>query len=212
MDLDQHERRRLDLRRAYDQDAARRSSNEPEPWRLQIVDDLAERIAAGAAGRRVVDLGCGAGQMAAHLVSHDIEVVAVDLSPAMATRTRERGVASVVADLGRLPFADGTFAGALAFNSFLHTPRSGFAALMTEVRRVLAPEAPLTVVVWGGETREGPLDDDWLDPPRFFSLLSDEDLVRVPVPGFRRVETRLLHEEASHGLHPQVLTLVAESP
>lgn len=212
MDLDQRQRRRLDLQRAYDQDAERRSSNEPEAWRLRIVDELAERVAAGAAGRRVVDLGCGAGQMAAHLATHDLEVVAVDLSLAMATRTRERGVASVVADLGRLPFSDGVFAGALAFNSFLHTPRSGFSALVTEVRRVLAAEAPLTVVVWGGETREGPLDDDWLEPPRFFSLLSDEDLVRVPIPGFRRVETRLLHGQANHGLHPQVLTLVAEDP
>lgn len=211
MDPASPDRRNDDLRRAYDADAARRSDNEPEPWRLRIADDLARQVLAGSAGMRVIDLGCGAGQMAAHLAASDLEVVGVDLSPGMAVRTCERGVATVVGDLRRLPFADGSFAGALAFNSFLHTPKEALPTLFTEVRRILAPAAVLTVVVWGGQTREGPLEDDWLDPPRFFSLLADEDLLCLPTPGFRRVETRLLHGEGRGELHPQVLTLASEA-
>jgi SAM-dependent methyltransferase len=211
MDPETRDRLHHDLRRAYDEDAARRSGSRPEPWRLRIADDLARHVTAGTAGGRVVDLGCGAGQLAARLATHDLEVVGVDLSTAMAASARARGVAAVVADFGRLPFADGTFAGGLAFNSFLHTPRDALPTLFAEVRRILAPAAPLTVVVWGGVTREGAMDDDWLDPPRFFSLLSDDDLLHLPVAGFHRVEARFLHGEARDGLHPQVLTLANEA-
>jgi SAM-dependent methyltransferase len=201
--------RTADLRRAYDADAERRDAREPEPWRHDIADALAARVHGGGAGRRVLELGCGTGQLARRLGDHDLEVVAVDLSAAMVAQARSRGVEALVADLARLPFADASFHGALAFNSLLHTPRTGLGAVFAEVGRVLAPDAPFVVVVWGGETKEGPLDRDWLEPARFFSLLSDADLLELQTPGFNRLETRLLHEHDSHGLHPQVLTLSA---
>jgi|GEM_PF-3041853 len=205
-----------DLRRAYDSDAERRDGRDPEPWRLDIVDGLAARVCAmqaraGGMRPRVLDLGCGAGQLAQHLGNHDLEVVGVDLSAAMVGRARARGVEAFIGGFDRLPFAAATFDGALAFNSFVHTPRSGLGEVFTEVRRVLVPGAPLTVVLWGGETREGPMDRDWLDPPRYFSLLSDADLLELPTPGFVRLEVRLLHEQANPDLHPQVLTLAAST-
>jgi len=68
------------------------------------------------------------------------------------------------------------------------------------------------IVVWGGTEREGPMDQDWLEPPRFFSLFSDDDFVNLPTDGFRRLETRLLHDHRTTGkgnLHPQMMLLEA---
>lgn len=201
--------RRNNLRRAYDLDAERRSTREPEPWRLEIVDALAHRI-CGTGEVRVIDLGCGTGQLASRLISHRLRVVAVDLSPSNVRRARERGVPAMVADFTALPCRDASFHGALAFNSFLHVGRAHRSHLYAEVRRVLVDGAVLAVVVWGGVESEGPLEDDWLDPPRFFSFMDDDHFAAAPTPGFDRLDTRLLHEHrTAEGLHPQVMLLRA---
>lgn len=200
------DRRRL--QRAYDRDAERRDRATPEPWRLAIVDRLATHVRRRG-GRRVLDLGCGTGQLARRLADHDLEVVAVDLSPAMVARARARGVTAIVADLDTLPFAAASFDGALAFNALLHTRRERLPAVYAAIRRVLAPRAVLTVVTWGGVTRQEPWAGDWLHPPRFFATMSDTDLRVQPIPGFTRIETTVLHDHARDDLHPQVQVLQA---
>jgi SAM-dependent methyltransferase len=65
-------------------------------WR--VVDELFH------AGDRVLDIGCGTGEDAAHLAARGVLVSAVDASPAMVARARERGVAAEVMraeDLGK---------------------------------------------------------------------------------------------------------------
>lgn len=197
------------LQRAYDADADRRAALEPDAWRLDVVDGLARRLRPGARVARVVDLGCGAGQLARRLLDLGVEVVGIDLSPAMVEAARRRGVDARTGDLRDLPFDDATFDGALAFNSLVHTPRRALPAVFREVRRVLRAGAPFQVVVWGGQTYEGLYEDDWLDPPRFFSMLSDDDLLALDTPGFDRHDVRFLHEHVVGQSHPQVLSLTA---
>ncbi len=54
------------------------------------------------AGDRVLDVGCGTGEDAAHLVGRGISVRAVDASPAMVVRARARGVSAEVLDVGQV--------------------------------------------------------------------------------------------------------------
>jgi SAM-dependent methyltransferase len=51
------------------------------------------------AGDRVLDIGCGTGEDAAHLGSRGVSVYGVDASPAMVARARARGV---MAEVGRI--------------------------------------------------------------------------------------------------------------
>jgi SAM-dependent methyltransferase len=196
-----------DLRRAYDADAARRAERRPDPWRVEIVDGFVARARA-AGGSRIVELGCGTGQVAERLAAAGLDPVAVDLSPANAVRAAQRDVTAIVADFARLPVRDGAFDAALAFNSLLHVPRDRLPDQFREIRRVLRHGAVVVSVTWGGATREGPIPDEWLEPPRYFSLLSDDDLAAVPTPGFARVELRPLPVRSAD-LHPQVLVLRA---
>ena len=57
-------------------------------WR--VVDELFH------AGDHVLDLGCGTGEDAAHLMARGVSVRAVDASPAMVAQARARGVAADV--------------------------------------------------------------------------------------------------------------------
>ena len=65
---------------------------------------------AHRAPARVVDVGCGTGDLTERLAREAaVPVVAVDLSRRMAELARARGLPTANADIGRLPFPDGTF-------------------------------------------------------------------------------------------------------
>jgi hypothetical protein len=61
-------------------------------------------------------------------------------------------------------------------SSLLHVPNQDLGAVVYEIARVLCPQAPLAIGLWGGIEREGIWEDDIAEPKRFFSLRSDEHL------------------------------------
>jgi SAM-dependent methyltransferase len=99
----------------------------------------------------MLDVGCGPGAHARELPGF---VVGTDIAPGMLRVAAERGgVALAEADLDRgLPFADGTFAGALALLVLQHVvdPR----VAVDELRRVLQRGAPFVLSV---PAKGGPL-------------------------------------------------------
>jgi SAM-dependent methyltransferase len=90
---------------------------------------------APQAGERILDLGCGDGQLTERIVAAGANVTGVDASPAMVAAARARGIAAEEGSAESLPFADGSF-DAVFSNAALHWVR-GQDAMMTEVRRVL---------------------------------------------------------------------------
>lgn len=199
--------RRADLRTAYDADVDRRTAMTPAAWRIEVVDEF---LALLDDHEDVLELGCGTGQLAAHVASTGRSIEAIDLSPGNVAAARERGVSAHEASFEGLPFPDGRFAGAFAVNSLLHVAEDELPATMREIRRVLVEGSPLLVVVWGSHHRhEGPFEHEWLEPPRYFSLYTDEQLLALEWPGFavRSFTARTDIEESE--LHAQILTLTA---
>lgn len=96
------------------------------------------------AGKRVLDLGCGAGYSAVELAQAGAIVTAVDLSAQAlaATKTRAEGtrvaerVATVRSSVEQLPFADETFDLVFAQNFLMHVSTKAVGA---EAWRVLKP-------------------------------------------------------------------------
>jgi ubiquinone/menaquinone biosynthesis C-methylase UbiE len=98
-----------------------------------------------AAPRRVLEVGCGWGELAEWLAREtDAQVVAIDLSPRMVELARERGVDARVADVQELPFADGEFDVAVAAWMLYHVP--DLARAIAELARVLRPGGRLVAV------------------------------------------------------------------
>ncbi len=93
-------------------------------------------------GLRVLDLGCGKGRFAAHLIRAGAEVVGLDLSAAMLARSG--GFHRVRASARRLPFADATFDAVAAVEVLEHVGAVG--TVLDEARRVLRPGGRLAIV------------------------------------------------------------------
>lgn len=92
---------------------------------------------APQAGERILDLGCGDGQLTERIAAAGTVVTGVDASPAMVAAARARGLAAEAGSAESLPFADRSF-DAVFSNAALHWVR-GQDAMMAEVRRVLRP-------------------------------------------------------------------------
>jgi ubiquinone/menaquinone biosynthesis C-methylase UbiE len=100
---------------------------------LQIVE------AALPYGSKILDAGCGPGEMAAKLMQRGYEVWGLDIAEAMVRRARERcGVNRFrVGDIERIPFPDNTFDGVVCLGvlEYLDTD----AKALREIERVLKP-------------------------------------------------------------------------
>jgi SAM-dependent methyltransferase len=94
-------------------------------------------------GGRVLDLGCGAGRIAAYLRPHGCEYVGLDISPRMVAACRRRlpGMTFEVGDMRDLSaFVDGSFAAVLAvLNLFDAAGHADRLRTLAGIRRALKP-------------------------------------------------------------------------
>jgi ubiquinone/menaquinone biosynthesis C-methylase UbiE len=124
-------------------DAARR---EYAPW----MDDQLDY--AGAAGRDVLDVGCGQGIDLVRFAAAGARVTGIDLTPRHVELARAnlaaRGLEGtvVVGDAERLPFADASFDRVSSNGVLHHTP--GIEAALREIRRVLRPGGEARIVLY----------------------------------------------------------------
>ena len=112
-----------------------------------LVEDHLIRAVAVARPRRVLDVGCGTGDVTQRLRDEcNAEVVGVDLSPRMVQLTRARGIVAHVANIEALPFADADFDAVVANRVLYHVP--DLARGLAELARVLRPGGRLAAVTY----------------------------------------------------------------
>jgi ubiquinone/menaquinone biosynthesis C-methylase UbiE len=111
--------------------------------------DAVLRALAEEPVRRVLDLGCGTGQLAHRLaaIRPAVGVCGCDLSPGMLRQARRRdaGVGWVGGDAGRLPFRSAAFDAVVSTEAFHWFPDQP--AALREIARVLRPGGRLLLTV-----------------------------------------------------------------
>jgi uncharacterized protein YceH (UPF0502 family) len=139
-----------------------------------LVDELAElpfetwlldRVLRHAAGRPVVDAGCGPGHVTAYLADRGADVMGIDISPAMVTEARQRfpGRSFEPGDLRRLsrPATSSGWAAVLGWYSLIHLGASELPDAVAALARPLAPGGWLVLGMHAGaEVRHL---DEWFD-------------------------------------------------
>jgi ubiquinone/menaquinone biosynthesis C-methylase UbiE len=128
-------------------------------------------------GRRVLEVGCGTGVLAAALAERDAaRVWAVDAEPAMLDVARSRVPAGVGLKLGTaesLPFRDAWFERAVLRQVVQHVDRT---RALPELARVLAPGGRASIATFA----RSHFERFWLNP--FFPSFEAIELARFPDP------------------------------
>lgn len=116
-----------------------------------------DRVLAGVemAGKRVLDLGCGAGGVTLHIArtyhplgitGFDVEAPVIFHARQAADRAGLAGVSFIQAPPGRLPFVDGRFDVVFSKDALVHVPDKR--ALFREIFRVLSPGGTFAASDW----------------------------------------------------------------
>jgi ubiquinone/menaquinone biosynthesis C-methylase UbiE len=117
-----------------------------------------DRVLAGLSlkGKSVLDVGCGAGGIALHLIEHHDagHVTGFDIEAPVILRAREQAVAKglseratfVQAPPGPLPFAAETFDAVFSKDALLHVPDKD--SLFSDILRVLKPSGVFAASDW----------------------------------------------------------------
>jgi ubiquinone/menaquinone biosynthesis C-methylase UbiE len=128
---------------------------------------------ADLVGRRVLDVGCGTGRVAAALHERGSRVWGAEPSAEMAAQARARGVNVKIAPAEHLPFKDGWFERAVAWLVVHLVDRP---AAFAELARVLGPDGRLAVATFD------PTHFDRYYLNRLFPSLEHVDRERFPEP------------------------------
>ena len=122
-----------DLRRAYDRGAGDRNAIEDLEWRTEVLERWLQELPPAA---RLLELGPGTGQLAAHAAGLGARVHAIDLSARNVAYCHQRGVSAQVGDFRALGHIDGLglFDGVYAINALLHVPRARQALVIAGAR------------------------------------------------------------------------------
>jgi SAM-dependent methyltransferase len=106
-------------------------------WDAAFYAKYADTLMPEHAGARVLDVGCGTGQVLGRLTEAGFEAHGVDVSEPNIARARRVSSRCQVYDGRRLPFADGYFASAGALNVLEHVDEPE--AFIAELARVVTP-------------------------------------------------------------------------
>jgi len=116
------------------------------PLERAVLAAFAEYVRASGGGL-VAELGCGEGRIAAHLAGLGLDVLGIDLSPALTriARATRPGLRFAVGSMHALPLPDGALAGAVSWYSVIHAEPEDLPAYFAEFARVLRPGGHLLI-------------------------------------------------------------------
>ncbi|MEU2064135.1 methyltransferase domain-containing protein [Streptomyces sp. NPDC013455] len=119
------------------------------PLERALLAAYAEQVGPGP----VADLGCGPGEVTAHLAGLGLSVHGLDLSGAMVAIARRTfpGLRFEQGSMRELSLADGSLAGVVSWYSSVHTPAAELPELFAEFHRVLAPGGRLLLAFQAGD-------------------------------------------------------------
>ncbi|WP_369240958.1 class I SAM-dependent methyltransferase [Streptomyces sp. R21] len=183
------------------------------PLERALLSAFAELVRTNGDGA-VADLGCGPGDITAHLHGLGLNAFGVDASPVMVELARKAnpGLRFEVGSMAALDIEDGALGGVLSRWSVIHTPPQDLPAILAEIARVLAPGGQVLIEF---PATDGPHHETqsydhavvtayrW-SPDRFAELLREQELaesarlVIEPKPTDRRQfrEVQLLAHKA----------------
>ncbi len=196
-----------DNRTYYDAFAATYEARRHEPYHRFLDDSELAVVAPLAAGRDVLEVGCGTGLVLERLADVARHATGVDLSPGMLAKAHARGLDVREGDATALPFPDASFDVTCSFKVLAHVP--DLARALAEMARVTRPGGFVVAELYNAHSVRA-LVKHLKPASRVSAVHTDEDVytrydrlaeVRTQLP----VGTRLVSVDGVRVLSPAAL-------
>jgi SAM-dependent methyltransferase len=169
---------KTNLIQAYNRQAEQRNKGGIQDWKV-VERAYFLSLLQQQNKQSLLEIGTGHGRDSLFFQEQGFKVTGIDISHAMASLCRKKGIPAFVMDMVELGFENNSFDAVYALNSFLHLPKSEFSKTLESVCNVLKPAGLLCLGMYGGFDFEGIWDQDTYTPKRFFSFHSDRNLKTI---------------------------------
>ncbi len=158
----------------YDKYALEFSQNTKEYGEKYIQQEITLFLSS-LKGKKILDVGSGAGRDAIIFQKKGFSVVCIDLSKAMVALCKEKGLDAFEMDIEQLNFQTGSFDGIWAYTSLLHFPKEKLPKILRKLKKILTKNGVFGIAMKEGNF-EGYKKDKRYEEEMFISLYRAEDL------------------------------------
>jgi SAM-dependent methyltransferase len=191
-----------ELRNTYDSQAENRNAHNISDWksveRQRFLEELQQ-----AGKTSLLEIGSGPGREGKFFQNQGLQVICTDLSSNMVALCQAKGLEAHVMDVLSLDFPEASFDSAFSLNAMLHVPKADIDEALQKIRHVLKLSGLFYLGVYGSSEFEGIWAEDDYDPPRFFSLFTDQDMLRLVSRYFELVYFRQVRYNSDGRYHFQ---------
>jgi len=181
----------------YNREAELRDSKSvKDDWKI-VVREKFRRLIAQENKKTLLELGAGTGYDSLFFIENGLDVVAVDISPEMIKKCKEKSIEAYELDFGDLSSLDRKFDCVYTMNALLHVPKADLGMVLDGIDSTLNPNGLFYVGIYGGQDVEKDviLNSVWglpigsaSDAPRFYAFHSAGYLKDVLAKHFEILE------------------------
>lgn len=201
-----HTQLRDNLRETYNKYAQERETSTMQEWKIGERSKFLSLL-QNEGKKTLLEIGSGTGRDSKFFHDQGLDVVCVDLSPAMVELCRQKGLTAYVMDMADIQFPAGSFDAVYSMNSLLHLTKVEFPAVLRKLDMLLKTDGAVFIGIYGGQEYEGVWENDAYVPKRFFSFFTDEGIKQEVTRVFNIVSFANIQTEPEDTLHFQSLIL-----
>lgn len=199
------------LREAYNKYAQERETYAMQDWKIDLRSNFLSLLQKEQK-KTLLEIGAGTGRDSKFFQDEGLDVVCIDLSPAMVDLCKQKGLTAYMMDMAEVQFPAGSFDAVYSMNSLLHLTKAEFPAVLRNIDRLLKTDGVVFIGMYGGLEHEGVWENDSYDPKRFFSFFTDEHLKQEVTKVFDIISSESIHPNPEDNLDFQWLLLRKKIP
>jgi len=201
---------RDNLRKTYNKYAQERETYSMPDWKIELRSNFVSLLQKENK-KTLLEIGAGTGRDSKFFQDQGLDVVCIDLSPAMVELCKQKGLTAYVMDMADIQFPANSFDAVYSMNSLLHLPKAEFPLVLRAVDRLLKPDGVVFIGIYGGLDHEGVWENDSYEPKRFFSFFTEEHLKQEITRVFDIISVESTRPEPDDNLDFQWLVLTKKA-
>src|SRR5690349_5923505 len=139
---------RDNLRKTYDKYAQERESYAISDSKIELRSNFLSLLQKENK-KTLLEIGAGPGRDSRFFQDQGLDVVCIDLSPAMVELCKQKGLTAYVMDMADIQFPAGSFDAVYSMNSLLHLTKTEFPQVLRAVDRLLKPDGTVFIGIYG---------------------------------------------------------------